>query len=139
MPPATADALRSALAVADRSSVGRAYREPLRRAAVAYTIDARTRGESITSISIALGVPTITLLRWLRAAATSPFRTAVVVEPALPSPSLEAWRSAAFRSRRARPTPRDLAERIRESRLLVSEHRARRTIAKPRFRAIASI
>ena len=81
------DALRSALAVADRNAVGRAYPEPLRRAAVAFATAARRRGETIASIAATLGLPAITLQRWLRREQESPFRAAIIVEPATPFPA----------------------------------------------------
>ncbi len=75
------DALRSALAVAVRHGVGRAYPAPLRRAAVAFASAARSRGETVTSIAVTLGLPAITLQRWLRRDRESPFRAAIIVEP----------------------------------------------------------
>lgn len=79
--PLSASSLRDALVAADRASVGRAYPPALRRAVVAYAEVARARGDSIASIAESIGLPSITLQRWSRAAASSPFR-AVVVEPA---------------------------------------------------------
>ena len=85
--PPSPDALRSALAVAERSGVGRAYPIALRRAAAAHGISARDRGAPLTVVAAALGLPPITLQRWIQREGASMFRSAVVVEPAAPPSS----------------------------------------------------
>lgn len=74
------DALRFALAAAERHGVGRAYPERLRRAAIEFTRLARDRGETFATIAATLGLPAITVQRWLSRDDKSAFRAALVVE-----------------------------------------------------------
>ena len=84
----SAESLRSALAIAERSGVGRAYPVALRRAVVAYALAGRERGVSVTELAINLHLPIITLQRWIRRESSSVFRPAMLVESASDAPQL---------------------------------------------------
>ncbi len=80
----SAEALKSQLASAERTGVGRGYPLALREAAVEHMVARRAEGASLFEIATEIGVQPITLSRWARrgARAEGSFRAVRVVESA---------------------------------------------------------